>query len=344
MPTTFNVISIGQLADIDTIEGNNTAENANALVGLTFGSEGDALVNDFVELSPVGDPGSAYNMDNSPSEQFSIDGGPAQTFDATSVYNATITYIDGSTATFTAVVMQDVNGNTYIAPEFSNNADQAMLEAEAIRSISFDSLLGNRYSGTTANREEWDFVPCFTAGTDIVTQKGLCKVEDLKPGDRVLTMDHGYQVLRWVGLRRVVARGALAPVQFDVGSIGNDESLRVSPQHRMLVTGWRAEMNFGEREVLVPAIGMINGDTIRQVEGTHVTYVHVMFDSHEIIYGAGVPSESFMPGEIGLTALGQNVRDEIFAIFPELKDEGVAAYGSDARPSLRTGEGALLSL
>ncbi|MGR3636178.1 MAG: Hint domain-containing protein [Shimia sp.] len=343
MPTTFNVISIGQLTDIDTTEGNTTAENADALVGLTFGCEGDALVNDFVELSPVGNPGSFYNMNNSPSEQFSIDGGPAQTFDATSVYNATITYIDGTTATFTAVVMQDVNGNTYIAPEFSNNADQAALEAGAIQSISFDSLLGNRYSGTTADRQEWDFVPCFTAGTEIVTQKGMRKVEELEPGDRVLTMDHGYQAVRWVGRREVAAKGTLAPVQFDVGAIGNDEVLRVSPQHRMLVTGWRAEVNFGEREVLVPAIAMVNGDTVRQIESRRVTYVHVMFDSHEIIYGAGVPSESFMPGEMGLTALGQNVRDEIYAIFPELKDEGVAAYGCDARPSLRKGEGALLS-
>ncbi|TCL09956.1 Hint domain-containing protein [Shimia isoporae] len=342
MPTTFNVISIGQLADIDTTEGNNTAENASALVGMTFGGEGDALVNDFVELSPVGDPGSFYNMNNSPNDQFSIDGGPAQTFDATSVYNATITYIDGTTATFTAVVMQDTDGNTYIAPEFSNNADQAALEAGAIRSISFDSLLGNSYTGTTANREEWDFVPCFTAGTEIVTHKGMRKVEDLEPGDLVLTMDHGYQPVRWTGKRTVPARGTMAPIQFEQGAIGNDVPLRVSPQHRMLVTGWRAEVNFGENEVLVPAVGMVNGENVRQIEGGQVTYVHIMFDSHEIVYAAGVPSESFMPGEIGLTAMGQDVREEIFAIFPELEEEGLAAYGTDARPSLKASEGYLL--
>lgn len=343
MPTTFNVISIGQLADIDTNEGNNTAENASALVGLTFGGPGQALVNDFVELSPVGNPGSAYNMNNSPSEQFSIDGGPAQTFDATSVYNATLTYVDGTTANFTAVVMQDVDGNTYIAPEFSANADQAALEAGAIQSISFDSLLGNRYSGTTASREEWDFVPCFVAGTDIVTHKGMRLVEDLKPGDLVLTMDHGYQPVRWKGQRRVAAKGTLAPILFEEGAMGNDVPLMVSPQHRMLVTGWQAEMNFGENEVLVPAVGLVNGDTIRQVEGGYVSYVHVMFDSHEIIYAAGVPSESFMPGEIGLTAMGEVVRDEIFEIFPELRDKGLSAYGTDARPSLRASEGRLLT-
>ncbi len=124
--------------------------------------------------------------------------------------------------------------------------------------------------------------------------------------------------------------------------MGNDVPLEVSPQHRMLVTGWRAEMNFGENEVLVPAVGLVNGDTVRQVEGGDVTYVHVMFDNHEIIYAAGIPSESFMPGEIGMTAMGEAVRDEIYAIFPELKDDGLAAYGDDARPSLRASEGQLL--
>jgi hypothetical protein len=339
MPTTFNAISIGQLADIDTTEGNTTAENASALVGLTFGSEGDALVNDFVEITPVGNPGSVYNMNNSPSEQFSVDGGAGQTFDGTAVYNATITYVDGTTSSFTAVLMQDVNGNAYIAPEFSNNADQAALEAGAIRSISFDSLLGNRYSGTTASREEWDYVPCFVAGTDIVTQRGMVKAEDLQADDKVLTMDHGYQAVRWVGSRTVRAKGAMAPVQFEAGALGNEVALQVSPQHRMLVSGWRAEVNFGEKEVLLPAIAMMNDTSVRQIEGGEVTYVHIMFDSHEIIYAAGVPSESFMPGEMGMTAMGQTVRDEIFEIFPELKTEGLAAYGSDARPSVRAKEG-----
>jgi hypothetical protein len=37
MPTTFSAISLGQLPDIDTWEGNTTSENAGALVGMTFG-------------------------------------------------------------------------------------------------------------------------------------------------------------------------------------------------------------------------------------------------------------------------------------------------------------------
>lgn len=342
MPTTFNAISLGQLADIDTSEGNNSAENASALVGLTFGGPGDALVNDFVEVSSVGTVGSFYDMDNSPNDQFSVDGGSPQTFDGTAVYNATITYVDGTTATYTAVLFQDTNGNAYLAPEFSSNTDQAALEAGPIQSISLDSLLGNTYSGLTTDREEWDFVPCFVTGTKIITQQGERPVEELSPGDMILTMDHGFQPLRWIGKRTVAARGPLAPIRFAPGALGNEVPLWVSPQHRMMLRGWQVEVNFGESEVLVPAQALINGDTILQVEGGEVTYCHLLFDCHEIVYGAGIPSESFMPGEQGLSTMAEAVQEEIFALFPELRADGFAAYGPDARPALRHREARIL--
>lgn len=342
MPTTFNAISLGALADMDTSEGNNTAENASALVGLTFGSAGDALVNDFVEISASGDPGTFYDMDNSPADQFTVDGGAPQTFDGTSVYSATITYVDGTTATISAVIFQDTDGNAYLAPEFAANADQAALEAAPIRSLTLDSLIGNTWSGLTSSRQEWDYAVCFTAGTMIITQQGERPVEELLPGDMILTMDNGFQPLRWTGQRTVPAQGKLAPIHFEPGALGNDRPLRVSPLHRMLVAGWRVQMHFGEREVLVPAMSLVNDRSVRQIEGGEVTYVHIMFDRHEIVYAEGIPSESFMPGEQGLTAMGEACRDEIYTLFPELREIGLTAYGQDARTSLRGREAQLL--
>lgn len=337
MPTTFNAISIGNLADIDTTEGNDVAENASALVGMTFGGVGNALVDDFVEVSRVGNPGSVYDMDNSSNDRFRIDGGPPRSFDGTAIYNATITYTDGSTATISAVVFQDTSGNSYIAPEYSANSDQTALEADAIRSISLDSLLGNTYSGLTTSRETWEFVTCFTAGTQILTPKGEVLIERLKLGDLVETLDHGPQAIRWIGNTIVAAFGKFAPVAIAPNALGNTQELRVSQQHRMLLTGWKAEVLFGESEILSPAVHLINDDTIRRIEGGQVEYFHLMFDTHEIIFAEGCPSESFHPGKQGMGVLAEEVREEIFELFPELRDD-LTTYGPTARVTLKAFE------
>lgn len=45
-------------------------------------------------------------------------------------------------------------------------------------------------------------IVCFTRGTMIACPEGLRAVEDLKPGDLVITRDHGPQPIRWIGGRR----------------------------------------------------------------------------------------------------------------------------------------------
>lgn len=345
MPTTFTALFLGNLADIDTFEGNNTAENAGALVGLTFGSVANPLVDSAVTWSAVGDPGSFYDMDNTPSEQFSIDGGPAQTFDATAIYDATITYTDGSTATITAVLAQDVNGNTYLVPEFNANADQTALEAGIIESITLDAVTGGgaNYSGLTANRQDWQLVTCFTPGTIIDTAQGPRLIEELRPGDLIRTLDHGDQPLRWVGQTTVRATGALAPILIRAGALDNRRDLIVSPQHRMLIEGWRAELITGHAQALVTAKHLVNARDIIVAPGGEVTYIHLLFDRHEIIWAEGCATESFHPGQMGWSGLEQAARDEILTLFPELAAMGLASYGPLARPAIRQHE-ALLSV
>jgi len=338
VPTTFSVISIGVLADMDTIEGDNVAENASGLVGMTFGSAGDALVNDFVTMASVGTVDTSYGTNNAPADQFSINGGSAQTFDSTAIYNATITYIDGTTATYTAVLYQDVSGNTYLAPEFTANADQVALEAGGIRSITLDSLVGNSYSGLTTDRQDWNFVTCFVRGTEIETANGQVPVERLKVGDLLRTVDNGLQPLRWIGNRRVAAQGDFAPVLFNKGALGNDRPLRVSPQHRMLLSGWRAELFFGQTEVLAAAKSLLNGDTIVREVGGEVEYFHIMFDQHELVYSAGIETESFHPGQLGWSTLSQAAREEILTLFPELRMNGIESYGGPVRPMIKAQE------
>lgn len=185
-------------------------------------------------------------------------------------------------------------------------------------------------------------VVCFARDTMILTPSGERSVQDLQVGDEVETRDHGVQVIRWAGRRVVPAKGALAPIVIRTGVVGNTRELRVSPLHRVLVGGWRAEMLFGEREVLVTAKHLVNGDTVFAAEGGEVEYHHILFDNHEIVTANGAPAESLHPGKESVDGFGDEAREEIFAIFPELRDN-LDAYGPVARSSLRAFEARVLS-
>lgn len=159
MPTSFEVIFLGTLPLIDTTQGNELVENAAGLLG-TYGSAASPLHGNIKFLTAVRlseDENDSYDVDNGGGfDSFSINGAAAQNFDAIAVYNATITYVDGTTATITAVVFQDVNGNTYLAPEVSSNADQVALTAAPIQTLNLQSVFANS-GDMLANRVAGDF-------------------------------------------------------------------------------------------------------------------------------------------------------------------------------------------
>ncbi|MFN3646415.1 MAG: Hint domain-containing protein [Gemmobacter sp.] len=184
---------------------------------------------------------------------------------------------------------------------------------------------------------------CFVRGARIRTPGGERAIEDLRAGDLVDTLDRGPQPIRWVGSSRRAARGDLAPVLIRAGALGNARDLRVSPQHRMLVEGWPANLLFGEEAVLVPAKALVNGREVVRDEGGVVEYFHMLFDRHEIVWAEGCASESFHPGEQGWNALDAATRAEVLALFPVLAGGDFAAWGPAARPSVRAFEGRALA-
>ena len=161
--------------------------------------------------------------------------------------------------------------------------------------------------------------PCFVHGTAILTATGNRVVQDLRAGDSVITKDHGAQTLRWVGQSTVNGLDLFAPIHFLPGALGNVTDLRVSPQHRMLISGWRAELLFGQIEVLVAAKHLINGRTIFPSPTPKVGYFHLLFDRHCIVFSEGIPSESFYPGNLVLAA-NRGMLAELAALFPALVD------------------------
>jgi len=170
-------------------------------------------------------------------------------------------------------------------------------------------------------------IPCFAGGTRIKTPRGEVEVERLRVGDIVLTFDEGYRPIRWIGSRRL-SSGDLAmsphlrPVRIRAGALAAmmpEVDLLVSPQHRVLVRATVAARMFGEAEVLVAAKHLLALDGIEIAEDlAEVTYWHLLFDTHQLVFSDGAVTESLFTGPEALKTVGAAARAEIFTLFPEL--------------------------
>ncbi|MDU8912956.1 Hint domain-containing protein [Aestuariicoccus sp. MJ-SS9] len=198
------------------------------------------------------------------------------------------------------------------------------------------------FDGTLVSFSNIDNIICFTPGTAILTEQGYRPIETLKAGERVITRDNGPRPIRWIGTSTVNGRGRFAPIAVNTKVMdGARRPLLVSPQHRILFTGYKAQLLFGESEVVVAAKYLVDGRDVRVVEQDRVTYVHLMLDQHEVIFAEEAATESFFAGETGIAAITDESREEMFSIFPELR-WNAGAYGMTARTCLRKHEARML--
>ncbi|WP_309568111.1 Hint domain-containing protein [Psychromarinibacter sediminicola] len=202
-----------------------------------------------------------------------------------------------------------------------------------------------RQEGRQETADSAATTPCFTPGTQIATARGAVAVEDLAPGDRVVTRDNGLQEVRWVGAKRMSGRDLLRrphlrPVLIRQGALGNGQpaqDMLLSPNHRVLVASDQTQLYFEEREVLCSAKHLINNRGIQAVQTTGTTYVHFMFDRHEVVLSDGAWSESFQPGDHSLRGIGAAQRQEILELFPELRGKpGLEGFLAARRVLTRT--------
>jgi hypothetical protein len=165
-------------------------------------------------------------------------------------------------------------------------------------------------------------------------------IEDLEVGDLMVTGDHDLQPIHSIEGRTVPAIDRFAPVLIRSNVLsGQDRDLIVSPQHRVLFQGYRAELLFGENKLLVSAKHLIDGLDVIQEEQEMVTYVHMLFDQHEIVFAEVAATENLHLGDIRFSAVG----DELFGIFPELRDDP-KRYENTARRCLKKHEAQLIRI
>jgi autotransporter passenger strand-loop-strand repeat protein len=148
-------------------------------------------------------------------------------------------------------------------------------------------------------------IPCFCAGTHIRTPSGDVAVENLRPGDRLMTLAGTSRKLRWIGQRTYSARFAtrnrhILPVCIRRHALGNGVPARdlfISPLHALY-------FDMPGSGVLVPAGALLNGISIVTAQPAEtIAYFHLELETHDVILAEGAAAESFLnDGCLGMFA------------------------------------------
>ncbi|WP_238991672.1 Hint domain-containing protein [Gemmobacter caeruleus] len=215
----------------------------------------------------------------------------------------------GTTVQEVTVTFHDVAPGTYRLFAGETNSG----DGEALRVAATDGMVTE--------------VICSGPGTLILTPAGDVPVQDLAVGDLVQTRDNGLQAIRWIGSRRLcrdtlARQDKLRPVRIGAGTLGEGvpaADLLVSPQHRVMLRSRIAVRMFGVPEVLCPARHLLALPGI-EIAGDldEVTYTHLLFDQHEVVFSNGAETESLFTGPEAIRSVSPEQRAEILAIFPDL--------------------------
>lgn len=148
-------------------------------------------------------------------------------------------------------------------------------------------------------------LPCFTADCLLDTPTGRRPAGALKPGDMLVTRDHGLRQVQWVGnchfdWRLLGLFPILRPIVIEAGALGPglpQRSCRMSPNHGLLLE--QAE------GALTPAHTLIGRTGVGQSRDLSVTYLPILLDCHALVRADGMWCESFLPTAATVAALPQ---------------------------------------
>jgi hypothetical protein len=149
----------------------------------------------------------------------------------------------------------------------------------------------------------------FTRGTLITLPDGSQRpIEELRPGDLVLTRDHGAQPVRHAIARTLRAVGPFAPVVIPRETLRNANDLVLSQHQRLLLYQRGARRLVATAEMWVRARDLVDGETVTIRKGGFCDYVSLAFDRHEVIYAECIPAESLLVNDETRRSLPEDAR------------------------------------
>lgn len=153
--------------------------------------------------------------------------------------------------------------------------------------------------------DHWQTVgptPGLAPETLVDTIRGAVPVAAIRPGDLVMTADHGPLPVLWQGKVSLPTLGQFRPVRILAPYFGLEEDMVLLPGQRIALSGAEVEYQFGEEEVLIEARHLANGQTAIWEPEAQITPCHgLLFDRHALVRAGGIWTESLYLGRIART-------------------------------------------
>jgi hypothetical protein len=327
----MQVIKIEQMAKISVTQSGTTTvvgQNDNVSIDIAGGGETTIVADPNDNVSKI----KLFLEDDSHSDKIRID---------LSTFSQNGLRIDIHHYDPTDIIDLPGAFNRYVDP---NNPDEYTFD--------YIGADGQTYSATIYAKDggEKDFtadpspiIICFAKGTEIETSEGAQAIETLSAGDLVQTVDAGFVPLKWLGRTDLGASELrrwenLRPVRVRLGAFGQGRPAKdvvLSPNHRVLVSGKRAELYFGEAEVLVPVKALVDGVMIHEENDCcDVSYFHLLLEGHHIVETSGLLSESLFLGDQSMQVVSQHANRDLQSTLTEFEFKQFAEAKA-ARPIMR---------
>ncbi|TNF63784.1 MAG: hypothetical protein EP307_04420, partial [Rhodobacteraceae bacterium] len=170
----------------------------------------------------------------------------------------------------------------------------------------------------------------FARGALVDTTDGPVAIEDLLPGDRVLTVDGDPMPVLWIGATTVQARNIpgqpkplpiyrIASEAFGVGR--PIAHLVTGPSARLRRTPGHMRTQAMNQPVLTPVAVFEDGVTItRTTPPSAVELFHFCLPHHAVVRISGLEAETYHPGHGAAGEVGPALRKLFFEMFPHIED------------------------
>ena len=168
----------------------------------------------------------------------------------------------------------------------------------------------------------------FAHGSQIKTTDGLVAVEDLLPGMKVITSEHGPMPLLWIGSMLLAPghddppsnRSRLTRIMADSFGLSRPAGdVMAGPGARILTRRPEAHDIVGADHILTPACDLVDGVNIIEISPPRpVRGYHLCLQRHATISVAGLEAETFHPGPGFERSMGQNMLSLFLSFFPHI--------------------------